>query len=52
MGFISKSQVLLDVLFNHLMRNTKILIIYNRWVSPDVKNLSNENSQSTSTVAK
>jgi hypothetical protein len=36
MGFISKSQVLLGVLFNHLMRNTKIPIIYNKWVSPEI----------------
>jgi hypothetical protein len=34
MGFISKSPVLLGVLFNHLMRNIKIPVIYNRWVSP------------------
>ena len=34
MEFISKSQVLLGVLFNHFMKNTKIPIIYNKWVSP------------------
>ena len=34
MGFIPKGQALLSVLFNRLMRNTKVPIIYNKWVSP------------------